>query len=429
VADYIPLLAQADPSRFGLALAALDGGLCGTGDDQERFSIQSISKVFALALTLPHLGEALWRRVGKEPSGNPFNSLVQLEYERGLPCNPFINAGALVVTDALLSLTGDASGTVLAFLQAQADPEQVAVDEDIAESEWQHRDRNAALAHFMKSFGNLHNPVDKVLRHYFRQCAIRMNCRQLARAGLFLANHGLCLDGRRLLTRSQAKQINAIMLTCGTYDAAGEFAYRSARSGHAVGEEEGRKILPLNFATGENELSGKREERPLRPCSELRAGGGAVLAQERFQLATLVDLGQLGEAADVAPGDEDLRHRRATARALHHLGEAVLVLRHVDVLEFNSLVAQERLGLLGIGAVRLRIERHESHGERCLLAPLPKLATCSRSARVARPLVCPSTMPACHRCMPRRPSFRGPVAPCDEHLPRGPGSSPAAHPL
>jgi glutaminase len=226
VADYIPLLARADPSRFGLALAALDGGLCGTGDDQESFSIQSVSKVFALALTLPHLGEALWRRVGKEPSGNPFNSLVQLEYERGLPRNPFINAGALVVTDALLSLTGDACGTVLAFLQAQAGPEQVAVDEDIAESEWQHRDRNSALAHFMKSFGNLHNPVDKVLRHYFRQCSIRMNCRQLARAGLFLANHGLCPDGRRLLTRSQAKQINAIMLTCGTYDAAGEFAYR-----------------------------------------------------------------------------------------------------------------------------------------------------------------------------------------------------------
>lgn len=226
VADYIPLLAQADPSRFGLALAALDGGECGTGDDQESFSIQSISKVFALALTLPHLGEALWRRVGKEPSGNPFNSLVQLEYERGLPRNPFINAGALVITDSLLSLTGDACGTVLAFLQAQTGPEQVAVDEDIAESEWQHRDRNAALAHFMKSFGNLSNPVDEVLRHYFRQCSIRMNCRQLARAGLFLANHGLCPDGRRLLTRSQAKQINAIMLTCGTYDAAGEFAYR-----------------------------------------------------------------------------------------------------------------------------------------------------------------------------------------------------------
>ena len=226
MADYIPLLARADPSRFGLAMADLEGGLCGTGDDQESFSIQSISKVFALALTLPHLGEPLWRRVGKEPSGNPFNSLVQLEYERGLPRNPFINAGALVVTDALLSLTGDACGTVLAFLQAQAGPGQVAVDEDIAESEWQHRDRNAALAHFMKSFGNLHNPVDEVLRHYFRQCAIRMNCRQLARAGLFLANHGLCPDGRRLLTRSQAKQINAIMLTCGTYDAAGEFAFR-----------------------------------------------------------------------------------------------------------------------------------------------------------------------------------------------------------
>ena len=226
VADYIPLLARADPTRFGLALATLEGEVCGTGDDQETFSIQSISKVFALALTLSSMGDALWRRVGKEPSGNPFNSLVQLEYERGLPRNPFINAGALVVTDALLALTGDACGTVLTFLRTQVGLTQVAVDEDIAESEWQHGDRNAALAHFMKSFGNLTHPVDEVLRHYFRQCSIRMSCRQLAQAGLFLANHGLCPDGRRLLTRSQAKQINAVMLTCGTYDAAGEFAYR-----------------------------------------------------------------------------------------------------------------------------------------------------------------------------------------------------------
>lgn len=226
VADYIPALAAADPRDFGFALVTATGETAGVGDHLRSFSIQSISKVFSLSLVLGRLGDALWRRVGREPSGNPFNSLVQLEYERGLPRNPFINAGALVLTDLLLSQTGDATGSVLAFLRAQSGSVGVEVDEVVAASEWEHRDRNAALAHFMKSFGNLECPVDEVLRHYFRNCAIRMNCLELARAGLFLVNHGVGVGGQRLLTRSQAKQVNAVMLTCGTYDAAGEFAYR-----------------------------------------------------------------------------------------------------------------------------------------------------------------------------------------------------------
>jgi len=226
VADYIPALAAVDPARFGLALATVDGQLLGSGDWRMPFSIQSVSKAFSLALVLARDGEALWRRVGREPSGNPFNSLVQLEYEKGIPRNPFINAGALILIDRLLSLTGDSLGTLRDFLRAESGNPTLDLDADVAASEAGHGHRNAALAHFMASCGNLENPVERVLDHYFRQCALTMSCADLAKAGLFLANHGLRADGSRLLSRSEAKRINSIMLTCGTYDAAGDFAYR-----------------------------------------------------------------------------------------------------------------------------------------------------------------------------------------------------------
>jgi glutaminase len=226
VADYIPALAGVPPSRFGIALATVDGDVVGSGDFEERFSIQSISKAFALALCLAADGDRLWSRVGREPSGNPFNSLVQLEYEHGVPRNPFINAGALVVVDRLLSQTGDACGVLVNLLREECGEPSIDVDHAVAASEAAHGDRNAALAHFMKSYENLENDVDAVLDHYVRHCAVAMSCRELARAGLFLARHGVRADGRTLLSRSEAKRVNAILLTCGTYDAAGDFAYR-----------------------------------------------------------------------------------------------------------------------------------------------------------------------------------------------------------
>ncbi|WP_329380938.1 glutaminase [Streptomyces sp. NBC_01351] len=225
-AEYIPALATVDRNRFGMAIADLDGSVYGVGDWQVAFSTQSITKVFALALALAEGGDSLWERVGREPSGNPFNSLVQLEYENGIPRNPFINAGALVVTDRLQTLTGDASSELLGFLRTESGNEALAFDPEVAASEQEHGDRNAAVAHFMASYGNIDNPVPALLEHYFWQCSIEMSCADLSRAGLFLARHGLRADGSRLLTRSEAKQINAVMLTCGTYDAAGEFAYR-----------------------------------------------------------------------------------------------------------------------------------------------------------------------------------------------------------
>ncbi|KOG11781.1 MULTISPECIES: glutaminase [Streptomyces] len=225
-ADYIPALAAGDPHRFGMAVAELDGTVYGVGDWQHPFSTQSVTKVFTLALALAGEGDDLWAHVGREPSGDPFNSLVQLEYEHGIPRNPFINAGALVVTDRLHRLTGDASGSLLAFLRAESGNPDLGFDPGVAASEAAHGDRNAALAHFMASYGNITGPVPDLLREYFRQCSLEASCADLALATGFLARHGLRADGTRLLTRSQAKQINAVMLTCGTYDAAGDFAYR-----------------------------------------------------------------------------------------------------------------------------------------------------------------------------------------------------------
>jgi glutaminase len=225
-ADYIPALAACDPRSFGMAVAELDGTVYGVGDWHEPFSTQSITKVFTLALDLAREGDELWEHVGREPSGNPFNSLIQLEYENGIPRNPFINAGALVVTDRLHSRTADASGELLAFLRAESGNPGLDFDKDVAASESAHGDRNAALAHFMASYGNIDNPVPVLLDQYFRQCSVTASCADLALATGFLARHGIRADGRRLLTRSQAKQVNAVMLTCGTYDAAGDFAYR-----------------------------------------------------------------------------------------------------------------------------------------------------------------------------------------------------------
>jgi glutaminase len=225
-ADYIPALAALDPRRFGMAVAEPDGAVYGVGEWRQPFSTQSVTKVFTLALDLAREGDALWEHVGREPSGNPFNSLVQLEYENGIPRNPFINAGALVVTDRLHTRTGNAAGALLDFLRAESGNPELSFDQEVAASETAHGDRNAALAHFMASYGNVGNPVPVLLDQYFRQCSIDASCADLALATGFLARHGIRADGSRLLTRSQAKQVNAVMLTCGTYDAAGDFAYR-----------------------------------------------------------------------------------------------------------------------------------------------------------------------------------------------------------
>lgn len=224
-AGYIPGLKAVDPNQFGMSVATISGEVYGAGNWTTPFSIQSISKVFTLALVLAADGEDLWRRVFREPSGNAFNSLLQLEHEAGIPRNPFINAGALVITDRLHTLTGNASGTVKDLLRAQSGT-IIDADLDIAASEATHGHRNAALAHLLASYNNLENPVETVLHEYIQHCALAMSCRDLAVAARFLASNGMGVNGHAVLSAAHAKRVNALMLTCGLYDAAGEFAYR-----------------------------------------------------------------------------------------------------------------------------------------------------------------------------------------------------------
>lgn len=227
VAQYIPALAAVPPDKFGMAVCTLDGDTYVIGDGNEKFSIQSISKIYALTLAFKLIGEKLWMRVGKEPSGNPFNSLVQLEYERGIPRNPLINAGSLVLADILISELQDPKKTIIEFVRDTAHNPAINYDNAVIASEKITGHRNFALAHFMHSFNNIRNPVDDVLDVYFHHCGISMNCIELARSFLFLANHGVIPDTEEyILSKSEAKRINALMLMCGLYDESGDFAFR-----------------------------------------------------------------------------------------------------------------------------------------------------------------------------------------------------------
>jgi glutaminase len=232
VASYIPALAKVSPRKLGIALELLDGTRFQYGDYQERFSIQSISKVFSLMLAFKLKGDHLWERVGMEPSGNPFNSLVQLEYEAGIPRNPFINAGALVIADILIEQYEHPKQVLLDFVRKLAQSDQVQYDEAVAASERKFGFTNAALVNFMKSHYNIRNDVETVLDVYFHQCSLSMTTEELSCAFLTLANHGIHPKTREhIMTSSQAKRINAIMLTCGFYDQAGEFAFRVGMPG------------------------------------------------------------------------------------------------------------------------------------------------------------------------------------------------------
>lgn len=227
VANYIPELADMPKDKFGMAVRTIDGELYSIGDSAEKFSIQSISKVYTLTIAMQLVGDELWKRVGREPSGNPFNSLVQLEYEKGIPRNPFINAGAHVVTDVLLSSYDDPKNKLIEFVRALCDNREIDYDESVARSEYSVGFLNISLANFLKSFDNLVNDPHDVLDLYFHQCSIAMSCEDLSCASLYLANGGKTpVTKRKIISPSQAKYINSLLMTCGTYDSVGDFAYR-----------------------------------------------------------------------------------------------------------------------------------------------------------------------------------------------------------
>ena len=232
VADYIPPLAKVSPDKYAISVCTVDGKRYNIGDYTEKFSIQSISKVFTLAMLAPMVGKELWESVGKEPSGSPFNSLVQLEYEKGIPRNPFINAGALVITDKLVERVPDLNDKVLEFVRGLAGDDDIFYNREVAASEYVTGERNKALAHLMKSFGNFKGKVSQVISAYCHHCSIEMSTEQLAKAFLFLANGGVNpLSGEAVVGTRDAKRINAIMLTCGFYDESGDFAYRVGMPG------------------------------------------------------------------------------------------------------------------------------------------------------------------------------------------------------
>ncbi|QPB82106.1 glutaminase B [Pseudoalteromonas rubra] len=232
VADYIPALAEQPLGQFAIALHTADGQTFSAGHCDSRFTIQSVSKVMTLTLALQRYGDELWQRVGKEPSGTAFNSLTQLEFENGTPRNPFINAGAIVTCDALFSRLSAPIHTMLESYRSHTANPKVAINKLVAQSEYDHRYRNAAMAYLMKSFGNFDNQVEEVLWSYFNFCAIELNVCELARAFSYLSTGGVCQQsGQQVLSARQTQQLNSLLFTSGLYDAAGDFAYRVGMPG------------------------------------------------------------------------------------------------------------------------------------------------------------------------------------------------------
>ena len=225
-ADYIPELAKVNPDQFGMCIHTIYGEIAAIEQADTRFSIQSISKVFALAMCLSIKGDDLWKRVGKEPSGTAFNSLIQLEVEKGVPRNPFINSGAIVMADILLSHLENPEDDFLKFVRAVAGNDTIDYNRDVAISERENGYLNAAIVNLLKYHGTIENDIEEILHFYFMMCSIEMSCRELSLAFLAFANHRRKFDYSGFtLTASQVKRINAIMQTCGFYDEAGEFAY------------------------------------------------------------------------------------------------------------------------------------------------------------------------------------------------------------
>lgn len=227
VANYIPALGSVSPGKFGMAVQTVGGGSFRVGDAAEPFSIQSLSKLFVLQLAMSDFGDEVWERVGKEPSGDRFNSLMKLELENGVPRNPFINVGALATVDLLMSGEGDARHRIRDYLRTLALNDTIDVNTTVMNSEIAHSDVNRAMAHLMRAHGSIECDVVELIATYCYQCSLEMSCIDLSKAALPLAAGGYSnLHGDTILSAQACKRINAVMITCGMYDGVGSFAYR-----------------------------------------------------------------------------------------------------------------------------------------------------------------------------------------------------------
>ncbi len=247
VASYIPELAAVPDSKFGMQLLDIHQNEFAIGDSTEKFSIQSISKVLSLSMALQYMGEAVWERVDVEPSGDPFNHLSLLELENGIPRNPLINAGAIVIADILVSQLANPKTDFLEFVRKLADDSSISYNEDVAKSEKQTGFKNYAAANLLKSYGNLTNDVESVLDFYFHQCSLHISCAQLCDVFYLFINKGKCKRNVTHLNINQIKRVNALMLTCGFYDEAGEFAFEVGLPGKSGVGGGIIALLPNNF--------------------------------------------------------------------------------------------------------------------------------------------------------------------------------------
>ena len=226
-ADYIPELEKINADKYGIALVDKHQNVFTKGDANEKFSIQSISKVITTSLIFSKIGNELWKRVGYEPSGNAFNSLIQLEFEKGIPRNPFINAGALVIADLILEHYENPKEYLLNFVRELTENPTINYNQNVIQSETENGFRNAALVNFIKSFDNIKHQPEEVLDFYYHQCSIEMTCVDLAKCFQVFANNGVIpKSDKQFLTSSQCKRMNALMQMCGFYDQAGEFTFK-----------------------------------------------------------------------------------------------------------------------------------------------------------------------------------------------------------
>lgn len=218
----IPGLDEVKPELFGFTAVLLDGTVVSSGDTKKAFSLQSITKLFSLAALLRRKHD-VWSEIGWEPTDASFRSLAELEARDGRPRNPFVNAGALVVTDQLLTLDGDGLQPTLDLIREQSGNERISSVTKIARAEYRNAHLNIAIAHTLAEHGRLANPIPAVLKAYFRQCAIAASTEDTARAALFLADR----DRKSpVLSADSRRRVNAVTLTAGMYSAAGDIAYR-----------------------------------------------------------------------------------------------------------------------------------------------------------------------------------------------------------
>ncbi|KGX93306.1 glutaminase [Pontibacillus halophilus JSM 076056 = DSM 19796] len=249
VADYIPALQKQKREDIAVSVYHLDNDCVGAGNLENTFTIQSISKVLALALALMDQGEDyVFARVGMEPSGDPFHSIAKLERTNpSKPLNPMINAGALAVTNMIMGSTPDEKvGRLLTLIHEMTNDQSIGYDEEVAHSEFETAFLNRSLSYFMKQHGVIEGSIEELLDAYTKQCAIEMNIKQLARVGAVLANEGRDLEsGRQIIPVQLARICKTFMVTCGMYDASGSFAIRvgipakSGVSGAIVGALKG----------------------------------------------------------------------------------------------------------------------------------------------------------------------------------------------